>query len=207
MRSLVLLAALLAGGCYSFSTLGRARTVGEGHYQIWGAPEALVVATGSGGSIRPVGELGVRYGATRDVELDARVTTAGLTLGPRVQLVRAPDPHEGVDVLIAPALAYTAEDKLAIELPVAVGFNFGEHQLVLAPRLVYQMRLGALGVPGPISFLYAGGSVGFVVQLDSHVALMPELALLGQLYADPGFASNVASALGMQASIGLLVDP
>lgn len=203
----LVLGALALGGCYSFSTLGRARTVDEGRFEVWGAPAALVVATDSGASIRPVGELGLRYGATRDLELDLRVTTLGVTAGPRIQLVRSPDPHEGVDVLMAPALAYTAQDKLALELPLLVGIDLGEHQLVIAPRLVYQMRLGAPGTAQPTSFLYAGASVGFVAQLDAHVALMPEVALLGQLYADPGFASNVADALGIQASIGLLVDP
>ena len=207
MKHLVAVCALMLGGCYSFSTLGRARTVEEGHFEAWGAPEALVVATDSGGSIRPVGELGIRYGATREVELDARVTTLGLTLGPRVQLYRSPDPHQGFDLLIAPALAYTAQDKLALEVPVLFGINLGEHQIVIAPRLVYQMRLAAPGLSVPVNFLYAGASVGVAIQLDSHVALMPEVALLGQIYADPGFTSNLASALGIQASIGLLVDP
>ena len=207
MKRALLLTLLLTTGCYSFSTLGRARTVQEGRIEVWGAPEALVVATDTGGSVRPVGEVGVRYGATREVELDARITTAGFTLGPRVQLVRAPDPRDGFDVLVAPALAYTAQDKLALEVPLLFGINLGEHQIVIAPRLVYQMRLGATGVPGPISFLYAGGSIGVAIQLDAHVALMPEVALLGQIYSDPGFTSNVASALGLQASLGLIVDP
>jgi hypothetical protein len=205
-RALVVACAVLATGCYSFSTLGRARTVSEGRVEVWGAPEALVVATDSGASIRPLGELGVRYGATRDVELDARVTTLGLTLGPRIQLLRAPDPTNGLDILIAPALAYTAQDKLALEVPVLFGIDLGEHQIVIAPRLVYQMRLGVPSV-GAVNFLYAGGSIGVAIQLDSHVALMPEVAFLGQIYSDPGFTSNVSSALGVQGSIGLLVDP
>jgi hypothetical protein len=199
--------ALLLGGCMSFSTLGRARVVEQGRTQVYGAPEAFVVATASGASVRPTAELGVRYGATRDVELGARVTTAGLTLGTRVQLERSPDPHDGVDVLIAPALAYTVQDKLALEVPVLVGINLGEHQLVLAPRLVYQMRLGVPFAPGPVSFLYAGLSVGVAIRLDDHVALMPEVAALGQLYADAGYASNLLDAVGFQGSIGLLVDP
>ena len=51
MKHLVAVCALMLGGCYSFSTLGRARTVEEGHFEAWGAPEALVVATDSGGSV------------------------------------------------------------------------------------------------------------------------------------------------------------
>jgi hypothetical protein len=63
------------------------------------------------------------------------------------------------------------------------------------------------GVPHPINFVYVGGSAGFAWQMTDHVALMPEIALLTQVYADPGFASNVAGAAGIQAGIGVLVDP
>jgi hypothetical protein len=152
-------------------------------------------------------EAGLRYGATHDVELGARVTTAGLTLGTRVQLERSPDPRSGVDVLIAPALAYTVQDKLALELPLLVGIDLGEHQLVIAPRIVYQMHLGVPFAQGPVSFLYAGASIGIAIRLDDHVALMPEIAALAQLYADAGYGSNLLDAVGLQGSIGLLVDP
>ena len=83
-RFAVAVASMLLAGCYSFSTLGRARTVGAGHVEVWAAPEALVVTTPGGASVRPVGDLGVRYGLTDRVELDARLTTAGATLGPRL---------------------------------------------------------------------------------------------------------------------------
>jgi hypothetical protein len=36
---------------------------------------------------------------------------------------------------------------------------------------------------------------------------MPEVALLTQLYAASGFSSNVAGAVGLQGSIGVLFDP
>lgn len=204
----VALGALLLAGCYSFTTLGRARTVAAKHVEVFGAPEALIVTSGSGASVRPVADVGVRYGATDDVELDARLTTFGLTLGPRVQLVRSASPDSGVDLLLAPAIAWTYPDKLALEVPVAFGWNVGNgHQLVVAPRLVYQMRLDLVAGTPPTSFVYLGASVGFVLRIDSHVALLPELALLGQLYADSGTASNIAGGLGLLGAIGLLVDP
>lgn len=207
MRGAAILACtILLSGCYSFSTLGRARVVDEGQVEVFVAPEALVVASASGGSARPIGEGGVRYGLTDAVELDARITTLGVTAGPRIQLYRSEDPSSGVDVLIAPALAYTSTDKLALELPVLVGFNLGEHQLVLAPRVAYQMRFGAAGQDGPVSFVYLGGSVGFAIRVDPHVILLPEVALLGEIYADPGYASNLARALGLQLAFGLLFD-
>ncbi len=203
----IVLMGLLASACMSFSTLGRARVVEVGRVQIYGAPEALVVATDSGASIRPIAEVGVRVGVTPELELGARVTTLGLTLGARTQLHRSPDPRSGVDVLLAPALAYTVQDKLALEAPVLIGINLGDHQLVVAPRVTYQMRLAVPGQAAPASYLYLGVSVGLVIRLDDHVALMPEIAALGQVYADPGYASSLSSALGLQGSIGLLVDP
>jgi hypothetical protein len=204
------LAAFLLGtsGCYSFSTLGRARIVDQGHVELWAAPEALVVATPTGASIRPVGEVGVRYGLSNRVELDGRVTTLGGTVGPRIQLVRSPSKTHGIDVAIAPDVAFTDPDKVAFDAPILFGLNLpGEHQLVVAPRLVYQMRVSVPLVPLPVSFWYAGLSVGLALRVASRFQLMPEVALLTQLYAAPGFSSNVAGAVGLQGSIGVLFDP
>lgn len=207
------LALVALAGCYGFPTMGRARVVDPHHVEVWAAPEALVVATpGSsqqqaGGSVRPVVDTGVRYGASDRVELDARVGTFGISAGSRLQLVRSPDPECGVDVAVAPALAFTLPDKPAIELPVLVGWNLrGRNQLVASARLVYQQHWGVGGVSGPLSFAYAGGSLGFVWQVTQHVALVPEVAVLTQIYAQPGFTSELPNALGIQAGIGALWD-
>lgn len=122
-----------------------------------------------------------------------------------MQLLRAPETR-GLNVLVAPGLAYTATDRLALELPLAVGVEIGEHEIVLSPRLVYQARLGA-PTDALVSFLYVGGSIGVVLQLDGHVALVTEAAALGPIYADPGYASNLADAIGLQLALGLIVDP
>jgi len=205
---LALLVLLSCSGCYSFSTLGRARTLDEGKLELFGAPEGLAITNGKELAIRPVGELGARYGLTDRVELDGRLTTLGVTLGPRVQLLRSPSKECGVDVALAPAFAFTSPDKLAVELPLQVGINFrGEHQLVFAPRAVYQARVDVPGSDHPVSFVLLGGSVGFVWQFSKHVALMPELSVLAQAYAEPGYSSNVGGGLGIQGALGLLIDP
>lgn len=200
-------------GCYSFPTMGRARVVDRGHLQVWAAPEALVVATPggdgqeAGGSVRPVVEAGARYGATERIELDAHVGTFGLAAGPRIQLVRSADAEAGFDLLVAPALVYTMLNKPAVELPLVAGWNLrGRHQLVASARLVYQQHWGVDGVAGPLHFAYAGGSLGFVWQLWDHVALVPEVAVLTELWAQPGFTSELPNALGIQAGIGVLWD-
>ncbi len=197
---------MMLSGCYSFSQLGRARVLNARQTQVFVAPEALLIATDSGASVRPTGEVGVRYGVTRDVEFGARINVLGATLTTRIQLLRSQNSHQGVDVLLAPGLAYTVEDKLALELPLVIGFNLGEHQLVVAPRLVYQTRTVAARTSGLISFLYTGLSLGFVGQITRDFALMPEISALVLLHADPGYATNVSNALGLQAGVGLLFD-
>jgi hypothetical protein len=165
------------------------------------------VQSSSGVQIRPVGDLGVRYGLGEGWELDGRVTTLGVTAGPRLQLLRSANPSWGLDILIAPALAYTFRDKLALELPVVLGLNVGHgDQIILAPRLVYQARVAEEGVSAPISYLFGGASVGYAYRLNHHVTLLPEIALLTELYAQPGFSSNLENALGIQASAGVLFD-
>jgi hypothetical protein len=206
--------ALALAGCYSFPTMGRARTVERGKLELWVVPDALVVVTGGGAmqelgaSTRPVIVGGARYGLGDSIDLDVRAWTAGFSAGPRVQLVRAPTPERGVDIAVAPALALTFPDKPSIELPVLVGWNLrGRHQIVASARVVYQQRYGAGGVSGPIGFAYAGGSIGFVWQVARRIALVPEIAVLAQLYAPPGFASELPNALAIQTGVGILWDP
>jgi hypothetical protein len=181
--------------------------VDRGHLEVWGAPEALVVATPggdgqeSGGSVRPMVEAGVRYGVTERIEVDGHVGTFGIAAGTRVQLVRS-----RFDLLVAPALVYTLLDKPALELPVVAGWNLGRHQLIASARVVYQQHWGVGGVSGPVHFAYVGGSLGFAYQVSEHFALVPELALLTELYAQPGFTSELPNAIGIQAGIGILWD-
>ncbi len=196
----------LSSGCASFSNIGRARTLDPGRVEIFAAPEAYAVMSEAGASVRPIAEAGVRVGATREVELDARVSTLGVSLGPRVQLHRSEDPGSGVDVAIAPSLSWTYVDKLGLDTALIVGVNLGEHQLVLSARLAYQMRFGVGGQSAPLGFLYAGGSIGVALRVDPHLFIMPELAVLTQLSAEPGFSSNLERAVGAQASLAFLID-
>ncbi|MDQ3033969.1 MAG: hypothetical protein M3Y87_16250 [Myxococcota bacterium] len=188
--------------------LGRARTLEPGRVEVFAAPEAYAVMSEAGASVRPIGEAGVRVGATRELELevDARVSTLGVSLGPRVQLHRSADSARGVDVALAPSLSWTYVDKLGLDTALLVGINLGEHQLVLSARLAYQMRVGVGGQREPLSFLYAGGTIGVAIRVDPRLLLMPEVALLTQLTAEPGFSSNLDRAVGMQASLGFLID-
>jgi hypothetical protein len=193
----------LGSGCYSFSTLQRARTIGKGHVQVFAAPDLLLVPGGSTAAGRPVAEGGARVGVTDALDLEGRITTLGFTAGAHVQVRRG----ETLDVMLAPGLAVTSPDKLALELPAPFGIELGhDNQLVLTPRLVYQMRFGAPGFDRPISFWFAGASVGFAWRVTKSFTFLPELAALTQIYSEPGFSSNVGGTVGLQLSFGLLFD-
>jgi hypothetical protein len=207
VRLAALIGALALSGCYSFSTLGRARIVDPHQMEIFGAPTALIQAVSNGAAVRPAGDLGVRYGLDERWELDGRLTTLGATVGPRIQLLRSPDPSSGFDVLIAPALAYTYPDKFALEVPLLLGWNVGKgDQIILGPRLVYQTRFSNDGVAYPLSYVFAGGSVGFAWKVSRHFTLLPEVSFLTQIYSQPGFSSDLEGTLGIQASAGVLFD-
>lgn len=77
---------------------------------------------------------------------------------------------------------------------------------MLAPRVAYMERFGVPGFERPVSFAFVGGSVGFAWSITSSFTLMPEMSFLTQLYAEPGFNSNVGGGLGMQGGIGFLYD-
>ena len=210
MRALALVA---LAGCYAYPTMGRARIVAPHHVELWAAPEALVVATPggamqqAGASSRPIVEGGVRYGLADRVELAATAGTFGVAAGPRIQLARSPDATRGIDVALAPELAFTLPDKPAVDLPVLIGWNLpGGHQLVASARIVYQQHWGVGGESGPVQFAYAGGSIGFVWQAFAHVALVPEVAFLTQIYAQPGFTSELPDAIGLESGVGVLWD-
>lgn len=193
-------------GCYSSTTLGRAHTVGAKHVEIFGAAEALLVpGSGHGVLTRPVGQVGVRYGVTDRVDLEGRITTFGGNLATRIQLRRGA-PRFGIDAMLTPGIAFTAPDKLAFELPVVLGLNLPhDNQLVLAPRLVHQLRFTS-GLPRPVHFLFVGLSTGFAWRIAPHVSLFPEVALLTQAFAETGFSSNVSGTVSVQAAAGILLD-
>jgi hypothetical protein len=202
-RALIVLS-LSMTRCYSFTTLGRAHTIGKGHVEAFAAPEALVVPAPGGVAARPVGEIGARIGVTDNVDLEGRVTSLGGSFATHVQLRRDREPGSW-EAMLAPGVAYTAPDKLAFELPIVLGVNVDKRddQLVIAPRIAYQLRFGS---PQVTSYFFAGLSLGFAWRVVRHVSLMPEASLLTQLYSPPGYTSNVASTAAFQLAAAILVD-
>jgi len=191
---------LVMTGCYSFTTLGRARTVDDGKLELIAAPGVTATLGAAGDpNVRPAIEVGARYGVASNVDVGARVSSSGATATTRVQLVR----RARLEALVAPGIAYTLTDKLAFELPVVVGINVGDDQIVFAPRVVYQLRTG---LPHPLQFVFVGGSVGYVWQLTARFALMPELGVLTAVFAEPGYGTFTEAGPALQAALTLLWD-
>ena len=170
MRRLVCALPLLTG-CYSFSTIGRAHTIGKGHVEAFAAPEALVVPAPGGVAVRPVGEIGARVGLTKDVDLEGRVTSLGGSFATHIQIRRDREP--------------------------------GSWEAMLAPGLAYQLRFGS---PRVTSYFFTGLSLGFAWRIVRHVTFMPEASLLTQLYAPPGYTSNVNDTAAFQLAAAFLFD-
>jgi hypothetical protein len=112
-----------------------------------------------------------------------------------------------IEVLVAPGVAYTYPDKLSFELPILLGLALsGGHELILAPRVVEMLDFGEGDIGRPAQFVFVGGSVGFVWQLWSRVALVPELGLLANVYSEPGFSSFASAGPAVQVALGVLWD-
>ena len=196
-RALIL---VVATGCYSFTTLGRARTVDRGHLELLAAPGATgTLGTAGDANLRPAIEIGGRYGIAEGADLGLRVSSAGATASARFQLVRA----ARVEVLAAPGIAYTPADKLALEIPLVLGIDLGADQIVIAPSVVYQLRTG---LPRALQFVFVGASLGYVWQIARRIALMPELAVLANAYVERGYGTFASAGPAMQAAVAILWD-
>lgn len=210
IRKLTVALALLASqsSCYSFNVLGRARTVGRGHAELTVAPGASGTGTLHGDTnVRPSFELGARYGLSDRFDAGLRLGDSGALASLRAQLVRSPSEHHGFEMLLAPGLAYTVTDKLALELPVSLGLNLpGRHQIVLTPRAVYQLRFGVGDLDHPAQFVFVGATLGFVWQVTGKVALAPEVSALTSVYQEPGFVSYTQAGPALRAALGILWD-
>lgn len=190
----------LAPGCYSFTALGRARTVERARTELIVAPGVTGTLGVEGDpNVRPALEIGARHGIADAVDVGLRVSSSGATASTRVQLVRA----ARLEALVAPGIAYTLTDKLALELPVVLGWNVGDDQIIVAPRAVYQLRTG---LPRPLQFAFVGASLGYVWQVTPRIALMPELAVLATVFAEPGYGTFTTAGPAVQGALAILWD-
>lgn len=200
---------LLGGavGCGSYSTLDRARTLDPGRVRLMPAIGAIGGAESGGAGFAPRFEVALGYGARENVEVFGKVWYGGFVGGTKVQAIRSESAMD-VELSFAPALGWHWSDKLSFDLPILGGLNIGRNdQLVFAIRPSYIAWVDALGPGQPASFFQLGGTIGYWFQPADFVALLPEVALVGNLYATEGFSSPTGDGVGMQFLLGAAALP
>ncbi len=188
LLGLALLAALLSTGCATFTTLGSARTIDEGTSQLFVAPEMGRVKRNGKPLWSPQLELGARYGLTESVELGLRLWLPNASLDAKVQLLRSPSEHEGLDLALDPSFGYlggfsgtaTGEGDtlhvLTFGLPLLAGWNVGGgHQVVGSVKVIDQVWTGTGDATMTANLLFLGGSLGFVWRVTDGFRISPEL--------------------------------
>ncbi|WP_147332677.1 hypothetical protein [Archangium gephyra] len=202
-RTIFPLMACVAGlgalsGCVS---TGMARTVDPGELQV-------SVSGGIQGNVGyiPQGELAVRYGVSERVDVGARLFLPGVEVDTRVALLRSPSLKSGVDVTLAPSLAFvvpitSASSALVFpSLPLLVGVNLNGSQLVLGPRVGYVINTGQ----PPTSQTFAnnfvvGSSLGLAIPVGQAFRVVPEVSLLHRVGTTFG-----SSTTALHGGVGLI---
>jgi hypothetical protein len=184
----------LAGGCASWSSFSTARTVAPGTVRWSPAVTVSGAAHDQPHALSPVQpqlELGVHVGVSEGFELGVRawtlpskrLWTIGGRLDTKIALLRSPDPNGGLDLALAPRLAYqrvgtggAVAEAGALSLPLLIGINTGERtQIVFGPQVGGQVWLsdGA----DDVWLLTLGGSLGVAFWISDCFALFPEASI------------------------------
>ena len=181
-RALVL---LLLVGCGSYSTYRSTRIAPAGKTEwLFGAQAAGASIPDQGAAPLPEFALGARRGFRDRFEVQLNGTllpirqlkTGSLELAGKARLVE----HGRWSLAVGAAIGYRiAESGGAIiegvqtAVPVIGGVELGRHQLVLSVAGGYQ-RYYASGAR-PVSVPFIGESLGFLFQINSRWALLPEV--------------------------------
>jgi hypothetical protein len=188
MRYALIAALCLAvTGCMSFNSMQTARTMGKGKFEV--ELEPSVVADTRGG-VGAQGNVSARGGVSDGIDIGGRLGMAGVQIEPKFSLT-SPSSHF-FHLSLAPSLTYNfftnggphsqltpAPSEVApvgepfnLQLPLLIGFETGGgSEIVLSPRVA--MPFAANGVA-----LFAGGSIGYRIQIGKVFRLHPEVGVL-----------------------------
>lgn len=215
---------VLGVGCATQSGMGRARVLPEGESELFGIAQASVLSARlTPGEPVPLPWIQVGAGWHRGygggLELGARLwggsflslSTLGIALDAKLQLVQSPEPTRGVDVATGLSLAYHVGDLggwpwngPTATVPLLVGFNLGRLHLVLGPRG------GVTWVTGqgqaPLLLGFGGLSLGMEMRLHRQFSLMPELVLLYSPVSFDGTRVDAPQRGASLAELGLGVS-
>jgi hypothetical protein len=171
----MLLAHLLA--CATVGTLQTADPLGKGNYEVGIEPGAAIFGSGAGSVPLPAFDVTLRAGLSERVDVSGSLGLSGLGVGTKILLT--PPDSDLLYVSVAPSATVFAlgVTLYQFELPVLVGVPFGEHQLVVAPKLYDYFGSTVDGVANA-NLLSVGGSAGFSFQVGRNVRVMPEYAIV-----------------------------
>ena len=209
----VVLVAFGVSGC-SFSTLTTASNMPEGGSQFTVAQGVTRYQRSGGEPLwAPQVELGGRYAVSDRVEVGGKVWLPGVQLDCKVGLVglgAADSPSTGrFHVALDPTLGYLGGFSgtpdggnvlhiITLSVPVLLGWEFGPHELVVAPRVVDQIWTGSGADDMTANVVSLGTSVGFAWQPLPGFRVIPEVSL-GVIVLQT--LSDFGSHLGTNGSI------
>ncbi len=190
------LALLVLVGCAPLAGAGRARVMPAHANEVTVTPEVMLITPrlSSTDVHLPWAQIAIGYrrGFMDRVELGARVwgfslgktslKSSGAAFDGKVQLMYR-DRGGPFDLALAPSAGYhkvefggTPEHQALFSLPLLFGFQLGPNQLVLGPRVAYQLWFGESQQTQRI--LFGGLSLAFAWRLGAHFTLTPELVML-----------------------------
>lgn len=171
--------AVLFVGCASVGSVQRADTLGTGNLEVGLEPGAQVYGGARGAAPLPHIDGSLRIGVSERVDLGLRVGFPWAELQGKVLLTTPGAPRLAVS--LAPSFGVTVlpvngsvVKVLHGALPVLIGFKFGEHELVLGPRVMTYGTLEAMG--GVV--LAPGATIGIAFQITNTFGLMPEVGFV-----------------------------
>lgn len=205
MRSLTLMsAAALLCGCMSYSHFGTARVLQSGQFQPYVAPQVSGAVSLKGAAVLPQFELGARYGVAPGWDVGARLWYAGGAVEARRQLLVSTGRWRP-DLALLGQLSFGAPNTGAAQVALLLGLPMHSRvQLVLGPRIVYELWVRPNPAGRPLNALLVGTSVGVAFELHPRLSLIPEVTLIFPAVTERGLAGPAGQGATLQAGVGLL---
>ena len=179
----VLVPALFATGCISYTTLHTARSVDEGETQVVLAPGVFGLDTGDDNAFLPTTEVAVRHGFSENFDLGFKLFPLGLAVDGNYTVIN----EESFALSVDPYLSFTGISSNGAT------FVWGTALLNILADVVSTdvitvtlgLKPGALFVTGSadgetdaVSGGVIGGMAGVKIQATEGFALMPSVDLL-----------------------------
>jgi len=204
VKSLTLFVAALCCGCSSYGLFGTARVLQPGKFQPYVAPQISGAVSPKGAAVLPQFELGARYGVADGWDLGARFWYAGAAFEARRQLLLSTGRWRP-DLSLLGQLSFSAPNTGGVQVAFLIGLPLHDRvQLVIAPRIVYEMWLRPNPARRPLMAMLLGTSVGVAFTLHQRLTLIPEATLVFPAAIESGLAVPAGQGASLQAGVAVL---